>query len=50
MVRSNFHQLWDVADILIEDRSYLEWIANADFSREIKEIVSKTLDGEFPEP
>lgn len=36
-------------DIVIEDPDYLSWIANADFSIEVKEIVIRALNGEFPE-
>lgn len=36
-------------DIATEDPSYLSWIASADFSREIREIATRALDGEFPE-
>ena len=37
-------------DISMEDPDYLEWMANADFSPAVKEIVTKALEGEFPEP
>ena len=34
----------------MEDPDYLEWIARSDFSPEVKELVTKALEGEFPEP
>ena len=37
-------------NIAIEDPDYLSWIANADFSIEVKEIAINALNGEFPEP
>jgi DNA polymerase-3 subunit epsilon len=37
-------------DILVEDPDYLDWIASADFSAEVKEIAINALNGEFPEP
>ena len=37
-------------NIAIEDPDYLSWIANADFSIEVKEIAINSLNGEFPEP
>jgi DNA polymerase III subunit epsilon len=40
------HKLRDIA---AGDPSYLSWIAGADFSPETKKIVTKALDGEFPE-
>ncbi len=36
-------------NIAIEDPDYLSWIANADFSIEVKEISINALNGEFPE-
>jgi len=36
-------------DIAVEDPDYLEWVASADFSPEVKEMASKALNGEFPE-
>ena len=44
------HKGRKLKDISIEDPGYLEWIASADFSPEVKEIASKALNGEFPEP
>ena len=44
------HKGRKLKDISIEDPEYLEWIASKDFSPEVKDIVSKALDGEFPEP
>ena len=36
-------------DISVEDPSYLSWIASADFSPGVREMVNKALYGEFPE-
>ncbi|MFC2032842.1 hypothetical protein ACFLUS_05785, partial [Chloroflexota bacterium] len=36
-------------DIALNDPDYLQWIARADFSVEVKVIATKALDGEFPE-
>lgn len=33
-----------------EDRSYLEWILDGDFSGEVKQVVASALNGEYPEP
>jgi DNA polymerase-3 subunit epsilon len=44
------HKGRKLKDISIEDPEYLEWIVSKDFSPEVKDIVSKALDGEFPEP
>ena len=35
-------------DIAAEDPDYLRWVARADFTPEVKEMVSKALLGEFP--
>lgn len=37
-----------LTDIMVEDPSYINWIASADFSIEVKEIAKKALNGEFP--
>ena len=34
-------------DIAAEDPNYLQWVAGADFTPEVKELVSKALLGEF---
>ena len=39
--------LKEVASI---DSRYIQWIASADFSTEVKEIASMAVDGKFPEP
>lgn len=44
------HKGRKLKDISTEDPEYLEWMANADFSAEVKEIAMKALKGEFPEP
>ena len=36
-------------DVAKEDPRYLEWILSADFSEEIKDLVSSALEGKFPE-
>jgi len=35
-------------DIAAEDPDYLQWVTRADFTPEVKEMVSKALFGEFP--
>jgi DNA polymerase-3 subunit epsilon len=35
-------------DIVAEDPGYLQWIATADFSTEVKEIVNNALQGTYP--
>lgn len=35
-------------DIVNDDPDYLQWITRADFTPEVKEIVTKALSGEFP--
>ena len=37
-------------DMAVEAPDYLQWIATADFTPEVKELVSKALHGEFPQP
>lgn len=39
-----------IRDIAREDREYLAWILNKDFSEEIRSMVSRALDGDFPKP
>ena len=39
-------KLKDIAKI---DPSYLKWISDVDFSKEVKDIVNNALKGEFPE-
>ncbi|MEW5894989.1 MAG: exonuclease domain-containing protein [Candidatus Omnitrophota bacterium] len=36
-------------DIARDDPRYLEWILSADFSTEVKELVSAALEGKFPQ-
>ncbi len=38
-----------IKDILENDRWYLEWIVTKDFSEEVKTMIEKVLDGEFPQ-
>ena len=44
------HRGRKLKDIAVDDPGYLSWIADADFSTEVKEMVINALDGEFPEP
>lgn len=44
------HRGHRLRDILLEDPDYLDWIAGADFSVEVKELVTNALRGEFHEP
>ncbi|MBU1853142.1 MAG: 3'-5' exonuclease [Candidatus Omnitrophica bacterium] len=37
-----------IKDILKEDRPYLEWVLAKDFSEEVKAMIKKALNGEFP--
>ena len=39
-----------IKDIVKAERSYLKWIASADFSDEIKAMAENALRGEFPKP
>ena len=36
-------------EMAVVDRDYLAWITGADFSAQLREIVSKALSGEFPQ-
>ena len=36
-------------EIVEKDPGYLRWMASADFSTEVKELVKNALDGKFPE-
>ncbi len=38
----------DIKDIVTEDRRYLEWMMNADFSADIKAMIKRALNGDFP--
>lgn len=38
-----------IKDILKNDRPYLEWILSRDFNEDVKIMVEKVLDGEFPQ-
>ena len=38
-----------IKDIAREDRAYLQWMLNKDFSNDIKTMIKKALDGEFPQ-
>ena len=52
-VECNFgskHNGWKLKKIALEAPDYLRWIATSDFSPEVKELVEKALDGEFPHP
>jgi len=37
-------------DIAADAPDYLEWIASADFTPDVRELVSRALSGEFPNP
>jgi len=39
-----------IKDIAKEDREYLEWILTKDFDDEVKAMIQKVLDGQFPKP
>ena len=39
-----------IKDIAKDDREYLEWILTKDFDNEVKTMIKKVLDGQFPEP
>ncbi len=43
------HKGRKLMDIATEDPSYLKWLADADFSKEVKDIANNALKGEFPE-
>jgi DNA polymerase-3 subunit epsilon len=43
----NGKRLKTIAD---EDPEYLEWLASADFAPEVRDLVARALDGDFPEP
>jgi len=38
-----------IKDILKSDRRYLEWILTKDFSEEVKTMIEKVLDDDFPQ-
>jgi DNA polymerase-3 subunit epsilon len=44
------HQGKSLRAVAIEAADYLEWVVQADFPAEAKEIVAAALRGEFPEP
>ena len=39
-----------IKDIAREDREYLEWILTKDFDDDVKMMIQKVLDGQFPKP
>ena len=39
-----------IKDIAKEDREYLEWILTKDFDDDVKMMIQKVLDGQFPKP
>ena len=39
-----------IKDIAKDDREYLEWILTKDFDNEVKAMIQKVLDGQFPKP
>ena len=38
----------DIKDLVTEDRRYLEWILTKDFDENVKTMIKKALNGEFP--
>ena len=42
------HNGWKLRDIAFEAPDYLQWIASSDFTPDVKELVNKALQGEFP--
>ena len=38
-----------IKDIVKNDRPYLNWVLTKDFSEEVKIMIKKTLDGDFPQ-
>ncbi len=39
-----------IKDIAKDDREYLEWMLTKDFDDEVKTMIQKVLDGQFPKP
>jgi DNA polymerase-3 subunit epsilon len=39
-----------IKDIAKDDREYLEWMLTRDFDNEVKAMIQKVLDGQFPKP
>lgn len=39
-----------IKDIARDDPEYLEWILTKDFDNEVKAMIQKVLDGQFPKP
>lgn len=48
MMFGKYARKYSLQDVARKDRAYLEWILSADFSDEVKAVVQKALQGEFP--
>jgi DNA polymerase-3 subunit epsilon len=44
------HDNKTVKQILQQDRGYLKWMFESDFSNEVKSLIQNLFDGKFPEP
>jgi len=44
------HKGRSLKEIASTEPGYLQWVASADFSAEVREVAAKALEGEFPEP
>ena len=53
--KTEFFHIWIradrniIKDIVKQDRRYLEWILTKDFSDDVKAMIKKALNGEFPQ-
>ncbi len=50
MMFGKYARKYTLQDIARRDSKYLEWIASADFSEEVKNLVRNALRGQFPVP
>lgn len=48
MMFGKYARKHSLQDVVKQDKGYLKWILSADFSQEIKDLITKALDGEFP--
>jgi DNA polymerase-3 subunit epsilon len=49
MMFGKYAKRFTLQEIAKKDRAYLEWILSADFSEEVKSLVSDALNGRFPD-
>ncbi|MCA9407368.1 MAG: hypothetical protein KC733_01665, partial [Candidatus Omnitrophica bacterium] len=49
MMFGKYAKRYSLQEIVKKDRAYLEWVISANFSPEVKELVTNALNGQFPQ-